>query len=79
MFIVVGLKSVTIAVPEDDDEAVVVVSGAADVVDEVVEVEVDEDDAEVAALSCSRRSLDSWWRHFMRRFWNHTFTCGKTR
>ena len=78
MFIVVGLKSVTIAVPEDDD-AVVVVSGAADVVGEVVEVEVDEDEAEVAALSCSRRSLDSWWRHFMRRFWNHTLTCGRTR
>ena len=78
MFIVVGLKSVTIAVPEDDD-AVVVVSGAADVFGEVVEVDVEVDEAEVAALSCSRRSLDSWWRHFMRRFWNHTFTCGKTR
>ena len=78
MFIVVGLNSAIVAAAEDDF-AVVVVSGAADVVGEVVEVEVDEDEAEVAALSCSRRSLDSWWRHFMRRFWNHTFTCGKTR
>ena len=78
MLIVVGLKSAIVAAAEDDD-AVVVVSGAADVVGEVVEVEVDEDGAEVAALSCSRRSFDSWCRHFMRRFWNHTFTCGKTR
>ena len=59
MFIVVGLKSAIVAAAEDDD-AVVVVSGAADVVGEVVEGDVEVDEAEVAALSCSRRSLDSW-------------------
>ena len=32
------------------------------------------DDAAAEALSCSRLCLDSMWRHFIRLFWNHTFT-----
>ena len=57
------------------------VEDAAAVVMAVVVVDEDEVEGAVAApapvaLSCSRRSLDSWCRHFMRRFWNQTFTCG---
>ena len=68
MIVEAGLKSATATV------AVVFVSVPVEVdvaVDEVVE------EVAVAAFSCSRRSLDSWCRHFMRRFWNQTFTCGR--
>ena len=75
--VIAGFKSATVATAAVDDATaiatvvvVVVVSVAVDV-EEVVEVE-----EAVEALSCSRRSLDSWCRHFIRRFWNHTFTCG---
>ena len=62
-----------VAVAATGDDAAFVVDAIANVVD------AEEDEDEDEALSCSLRSFDSWCRHFIRRFWNHTFTCKKRR
>lgn len=43
-------------------------------------VGLEEDEAALAWAwrSCSRRSLDSWCLHFIRRFWNQTFTWNRS-
>lgn len=47
--------------------------------EELLLPEVEPDCCCCCCRSCSRRSLDSWWRHFIRRFWNQTFTWMKKR